>query len=117
MKILIDIPEEFGIDYITNKFEEFFGRVIADMDTLCGTYEKETANMFIKAFEDSKPYAPDRVMEQLGELAEEYHRKAVVFAGHDDQECGRAASAAAAYEQAIEIVKAAGINDPEQQEK
>ena len=38
MKILIDIPEEFKADYTTNKFKEFFERVIADMNTLCGTY-------------------------------------------------------------------------------
>ena len=67
MKILIDIPEEFETDYTADKFKEFFGRVIADMDTLCGTYEKETAGMFIKAFEDSKLYDPDKVLEQLEE--------------------------------------------------
>ena len=65
MKVLIDIPEEFATDYTADKFKEFFERVIADMDTLCGTYEKETADMFIEAFENSKPYDQDKVVEQL----------------------------------------------------
>ena len=74
MKILIDIPEEFETDYTADKFKEFFGRVIADMDTLCGTYEKETADMFIKAFEGSKPYDPDKVVEQLEDYGNEETR-------------------------------------------
>lgn len=56
MKIMIDIPKEFTGDYIADKFKDFFSRVIADIDCkrLCGNYEKEIAEMFIKAFEDSE---------------------------------------------------------------
>lgn len=56
MKLMIDIPKEFTGDYITDKFKDFFSRVIADIDCkgLCGNYEKEIAEMFIKAFEDSE---------------------------------------------------------------
>lgn len=52
MKITIDIPDEFINDYITDKFKDFFSRVAADIDNdgLCGNYEKETAEMFLKAF-------------------------------------------------------------------
>lgn len=55
MKITIDIPDEFINDYITDKFKDFFSRVAADIDNdgLCGNYEKETAEMFLKAFEES----------------------------------------------------------------
>ena len=56
MKIIIDIPNEFTGDYIADKFKDFFSRVIADIDCkgLCGNYERETAEMFIKAFENSE---------------------------------------------------------------
>lgn len=56
MKIQIDIPAEFENDYNTDKFEDFFSRVTADIDCngLCGNYEKETAEMFMDVFEKSK---------------------------------------------------------------
>lgn len=56
MKIIIDIPKNFTGDYIADKFKDFFSRVIADIDCkgLCGNYEKEIAEMFIKAFENSE---------------------------------------------------------------
>lgn len=52
MKITIDIPEEYERDFITDKFKDFFSRVIADIscDGLCGNYEKETTEMFLEAF-------------------------------------------------------------------
>lgn len=55
MEITIDIPNEFVVDYAADKFNDFFSRVIADIDYngLCGNYEKETAEMFIEAFKNS----------------------------------------------------------------
>lgn len=55
MKITIDIPDKFINDYTADKFKDFFSRVAADIDNdgLCGNYEKETAEMFLKAFEES----------------------------------------------------------------
>lgn len=55
MKVVIDIPKDFTRDYIADKFKDFFSRVIADIDNngLCGNYEKEIAEMFIKAFDES----------------------------------------------------------------
>lgn len=58
MKVIIDIPKEFESD-LQDKFNEFFERLIADIDfalekqepLLCGNYERETAEMFLKAFE------------------------------------------------------------------
>lgn len=35
MKILIDIPKEFEVDYNTDRFADFFHRCIADMGTCC----------------------------------------------------------------------------------
>lgn len=61
-KIILNIPDnEFGVD-IQNKFQDFFGRVKAEIETrvksgdelVCGTYEIETAEMFQKAFEQMK---------------------------------------------------------------
>lgn len=58
MKVMIDIPKEFESD-LQDKFNEFFERMIADIDyalekqepLLCGNYERETAEMFLSAFE------------------------------------------------------------------
>lgn len=56
MKVVIDIPKDFTGDYIADKFKDFFSRVIADIDCkgMCGRYEKEIAEMFLKAFNDSE---------------------------------------------------------------
>ena len=56
MKVVIDIPEDFTGDYIVDKFKDFFSRVIADIDCkgMCGRYEKEIAEMFLKVFDDSE---------------------------------------------------------------
>lgn len=56
MKVVIDIPNNFTGDYIADKFKDFFSRVIADIDCngMCGRYEKEIAEMFLKAFDDSE---------------------------------------------------------------
>lgn len=53
MILTIDIPREYERDFITDKFKDFFSRVIADIscDGLRGNYEKETAEMFLKAFD------------------------------------------------------------------
>ena len=56
MKVVIDIPKDFTGDYIADKFKDFFSRVIADIgcNGMCGRYEKEIAEMFLKAFDDSE---------------------------------------------------------------
>lgn len=56
MKVVIDIPNDFTGDYIADKFKDFFSRVIADINCkgMCGRYEKEIAEMFLKAFDDSE---------------------------------------------------------------
>ena len=56
MRIEIEIPVEFESDYRGDKFNDFFSRVLCDIKdgTLCGNYEKETVEMFIKAFDESK---------------------------------------------------------------
>lgn len=56
MKVVIDIPKDFTGDYIVDKFKDFFSRVIADIDCkgMCGRYEKEIAEMFLKVFDDSE---------------------------------------------------------------
>ena len=56
MRIQIEMPEEFEEDYRKDRFRDFFERVRADIDYrgLCGNYERETAGMFIDAFQDSR---------------------------------------------------------------
>lgn len=53
VKITIDIPREYERDFSAGKFKDFFSRVIADIncDGMCGNYEKEIAEMFLKAFD------------------------------------------------------------------
>ena len=70
MKILIDIPEAFEVDYNADRFAEFFHRCFADMGTCCGKYEQETAEMMEKAFAESRIYEPDKVVKQLEEERE-----------------------------------------------
>lgn len=70
MRIEIEIPVEFESDYRGDKFKDFFSRVLCDIEngTLCGNYEKETVEMFIKAFDESKTaYDVDKVVEKLEE--------------------------------------------------
>ena len=50
MKVVIEIPKEYEIDFKADKFKDFFSRVIADMNCLCGNYEKEIAEMLIETF-------------------------------------------------------------------
>lgn len=56
MRVVIDIPKDFVRDYSADKFKDFFSRVIADIDCngMCGNYEEEIAEMFLKAFDDSE---------------------------------------------------------------
>lgn len=75
MRIEIEIPVEFESDYRGDKFKDFFSRVLCDIKdgTLCGNYEKETVEMFIKAFDESKTaYDVYKVVEEL-ESAENYY--------------------------------------------
>lgn len=68
MKVVIDIPKDFTGDYTADKFKDFFSRVIADIDFngMCGRYEKEIAEMFLKAFDDSEEsYDVNTVVNQL----------------------------------------------------
>lgn len=68
MKLIIDIPKEFESDYNGDKFKDFFSRVLCDIEkgVLCGNYEKETAEMFLKAFDESVPMA--NIVEKFEEL-------------------------------------------------
>ena len=61
MKIEIEIPKEFEVDYNSDRFEDFFTRVSYDIEMemngyfngICGNFEKETAEMFVEAFKNS----------------------------------------------------------------
>lgn len=98
MKVLIDIPKEFELDYSTDRFAEFFLRSRADMDVCCGKYEHETSEMLEKAFAESRPYDPDKVVEQL-----EYQKN---IWNHDEVADTRLVDEKGkAYTMAIKIVK------------
>lgn len=54
MQITINIPKEFQNDFTTDRFNDFFGRILADMHCICGNYEKETADMLKEAFRNAE---------------------------------------------------------------
>jgi hypothetical protein len=54
MKLVVEIPKEFEQDFQSDRFKEFFERCIADMNCVCGNYERETAEMFISAFKNAE---------------------------------------------------------------
>lgn len=103
MKILIDIPEAFEVDYNADRFVDFFQRCIADMGTCCGNFELETAVMMEKAFTESKIYDKNKIVEQL----EDYGNEEMCYYKNTPyekciEEC---------INKAIEIVKAGGTDD------
>ena len=59
MKIIVEIPKEYEIDFKTDKFKDFFSRVIVDMNCLCGNYEKEIAQMLIESFNNGEAIIDD----------------------------------------------------------
>lgn len=104
MKVLIDIPEAFEVDYNSDRFADFFQRCLADMGTCCGNFELEIAVMMIRAFAESRPYDPDKVVEQL-----EYQKN---IWNHDEVADTRLVDEKGkAYTMAIKIVKGGGVND------
>lgn len=100
MKILIDIPKEFEVDYNADRFADFFYRCLADMGTCCGNYEQETAEMMEKAFTKSRLYDPDKVLDQLWDASFERF-------GCDT---GMGGELVVNMDDAIEIVKAGGAD-------
>lgn len=56
MKIELVIPDRIKEDYEKDRLDEFFSRMIADIDCdgLCGLYEKEIAEDLKQAFSNSK---------------------------------------------------------------
>lgn len=74
MKIIIDIPQEFEQDFINNRFEEAFQRLMADAHCIAGNYEKETASMLINAFRESKEYNLENVIHKLEDRKQLHER-------------------------------------------
>lgn len=115
MKTLIDIPEEFEIDYRTDRFADFFERVKADMDVICGNYEIETADMMVNAFAESRPYDLDKVMNQL-EARTVFLKDCTKYGNNDAEQQEKSYDTMRMYEVAdlveglIEIVKGGGID-------
>jgi hypothetical protein len=91
MELVIKIPdEEFEID-INDKFQDFFSRLrveikqhlITNTNLVCGAYELETIDMFLKAFNDSvqipKGHGNLKDYDDLISRLEEYGRKNVKY--------------------------------------
>ena len=66
MRIEIEIPKEFEEHFNQDKFEDSLNRLYADVHLLAGNYERELAEMLIKAFRESKPaYDIDKVVAEF----------------------------------------------------
>lgn len=66
MRIEIEIPEEFKKHFEYDKFEDSLRRLILDANCMAGNYEKETAEMLINAFKNSKPaYNVENVIKEI----------------------------------------------------
>ena len=50
MKITLTIPKEFEDHFNADRFKDSLNRLSADANLLAGLYEKELAQMLIKAF-------------------------------------------------------------------
>lgn len=115
MKILIDIPKEFEVDYNTDRFAEFFQRCRADMDVLCGSYEWETAKILEGAFAESQLYDSDKVVEQLKERTE-FLKYCVKYGNKTAEQQSKSYDTMMMYEvkdfvdDLLEIVKAGGAD-------
>lgn len=111
MKLIIDIPKEFETDYKGDKFKDFFSRVLCDIEKgkcLCGSYEKETAEMFLKAFDESVPMA--NIVEKLEEKTK-FLKDCTKYGNESAEQQGKSYSTMMMYEVAdlvddlIDIVK------------
>ena len=104
MRIEIEIPKEFEGDYSKDRFDEFFCRVLSDISdgTTCGRYERETAEMFLKAFSESKiAYDVEAVVSELVELRKQGYCQRV-----DMERCSESKSCIKCYEETLrEIVR------------
>lgn len=115
MKILIDIPKAFEVDYNADRFAEFFRRCLADMGNCCGNYEQETAEMMENAFAESRLYDPDKVAEQLEERTA-FLKNCVKYGNETAEQQSKSYDTMMMYEvkdlvgDLLEIVKAGGTD-------
>ena len=109
MRIEIEIPKEFEGDYNKDKFDEFFGRVLCDIadGTMCGRYEKETAQMLKKAFEESKiAHDVEAMVAELEKRANDNDRAADRLCGIENKKkIASWRARAQAFRDAISIVR------------
>jgi hypothetical protein len=105
MRIEIEIPKEFVEEFNKDRFEESLNRLLHDSHLLAGKYEREVAEMLIKAFKNAKPACNiDKIVEKL----EEYKTKAYYEATSVKNSFPLGANWA--FQVAIKIVKRGGIN-------
>lgn len=66
MKIELEIPKEIEVDFVSDKFKDFFKRVEADISdgVLCGNYEKEIVESLMKAFDNAKEITPSILVKE-----------------------------------------------------
>ena len=105
MRIEIEIPKEFEEHFNQDKFEDSLNRLYADVHLLAGNYERELAEMLIKAFRESKPaYDIDKVVKEFEENASRYTKKYTTPYGNNGYRDTKAIN----INKAIEIVKRCG---------
>ena len=124
MRIEIEIPKEFEEHFKQDKFKDSLERIMADLkNSLCaGNYEYETIEMLEKALENTRQaYSVDKVMEELKIIKEDALAEYNMGEYNLDNNIGNSIAEnyrkdmnegkCFAYDDAIEIVKAGGINE------
>jgi len=57
MEIIVELPDEFISHFDADRFDESFGRILADIsyfDGISGRYERETIEMLRAAFHNAR---------------------------------------------------------------
>ena len=54
MQLILNIPFEFENHFKEDRFKDSLERLKYDANTLAGNYEKELADMLVKAFSEAK---------------------------------------------------------------
>ena len=55
MKIVVEIPKEYEVEWAKDRFAESLDRLKSDAHCVAGNYERETAEMLVLAFMNARP--------------------------------------------------------------
>lgn len=70
MKIELEIPKEIEVDFVSDRFMDFFKRVESDISdgVLCGNYEKEIVESLMNAFANAKEITLSTIIKENDDI-------------------------------------------------